>query len=245
MLPAFRSGQRDRLRLHRPPQSEPERFRRFSRASRGADDFRVAPGAVPGFVRSEDLTVESDLGYERLYDRYARHRGGSAAMPRPTGRTNLAGIWHRRGSRAATPLNERENLGGCAVAVARGGSTAKRMFFGQVPGAGTTPHFMSDTVCFELRPSGSSPTRRMGRNRIRSGRQVRPSAPAARRAAVPRRLRPRRGARQSLARAKATRARGSRRSVPGGTRAVPRERSRRGRRGRHQEPENTPRNCAI
>jgi methyltransferase (TIGR00027 family) len=54
--------------------------------------FGFAPGAVPEFVRSEGLAVESDLGYEQLYDRYARRRDGSAAMPRPTGRTNLAGI---------------------------------------------------------------------------------------------------------------------------------------------------------
>ena len=54
--------------------------------------FGFASGAVPGFVRSEGLAVESDLDYEQLYDRYARRPDGSGAMPRPTGRTNLAGI---------------------------------------------------------------------------------------------------------------------------------------------------------
>jgi methyltransferase (TIGR00027 family) len=43
-------------------------------------------------VRSERLEVVSDSDFGQLYDRYARRRDGTAMMPLPNPRTNLAGI---------------------------------------------------------------------------------------------------------------------------------------------------------
>lgn len=54
--------------------------------------FGFRPNSAGAFVRSEGLAPASDLRYDQLYDRYARQRDGSPAMPRPRTRTNLAGI---------------------------------------------------------------------------------------------------------------------------------------------------------
>jgi hypothetical protein len=44
------------------------------------------------FVRSEGLEVASDLSFKQLYDRYARRRDESPALPLPVDSTPLAGI---------------------------------------------------------------------------------------------------------------------------------------------------------
>jgi methyltransferase (TIGR00027 family) len=54
--------------------------------------FGFPKGSTGALVRSEGLEVISDLSYDQLYDRYARRRDGSPAMPHSGGPSTLAGI---------------------------------------------------------------------------------------------------------------------------------------------------------